>query len=69
MPFFFFFTYNPFHFSSPYIIALTYKVKEVEKLTVLLQCMPGIEPYSTECYRSSDVHENIRKGRNPTATS
>lgn len=27
-------------------MGLTYKVKEVEKLTVLLQCMPGTEPYS-----------------------
>lgn len=25
---------------------LTFKVKEVEKLTVLLQCMPGTEPCS-----------------------
>lgn len=27
-------------------MGLTYKVKEVEKLTVLLQCLPGIVPYS-----------------------
>lgn len=45
------------------------QVKEAEKLTVLLQCMPGAEPYSIEGYRSSDVHENIRKGRNLTTTS
>lgn len=27
-------------------MGLTYKVKEVEKLTFLLQCVPGTEPYS-----------------------
>lgn len=26
-------------------MGLTYKVKEVEKLIVVLQCMPGTEPY------------------------
>ena len=70
MLFFFFFNLYPFPFLlSPHIVGLTYKVKEVEKLTVLLQCLPGTEPYSMEDYRSGDVRENMRKGRNPTATS
>lgn len=55
-------------------MGLTYEVKvaekaAVEQLTMLLQRMPGTEPYSMEGYRSGDIRENIRKGRNPTATS
>lgn len=66
----FFFYLYPFPFLlSPHSMGLAHKVKEVEKLTVLLRCMPGTEPYSTEGYRSGDVRENIRKGRNPTARS
>lgn len=49
-------------------MGLTCKVKEVEKLTVLLQCTPGTEPHSMEGYGNGDVYKNIGEGRNTTAT-
>lgn len=69
MQFFFFLHLSLSFLLSPHIMGLTYKVKEVEKLTVLLQCTPGTEPHSMEGYGSGDIYKNIRKGRNTTATS